>query len=85
MIVGSGGGGGGEGEGEWPAFCEDIEPGEASFLCVRNRVVRACWSSETRVKDVVLGRWRCASLIVSELVDYRWFERREGQSLIVGY
>lgn len=45
MIVGSGGGGGVLDSvalglfGSW----EDIEPGEASFLCVRSRVVRACW------------------------------------------
>lgn len=66
MIVGSGGGG--------FAFAvrlfvcavswEEIEPGEASFLCVRKRVVRACWRAETREKGVVFGRWRWASLIL---------------------
>lgn len=66
MIVGSGGGGG-----VLPSValglldsCEDIEPGEASFLCVRRRVVRVCWRCETRLKGVVWGRWRCASLIL---------------------
>lgn len=62
MIVGSGGG-------RWDCkaevvFCEDIEPGEASFLCVSKRVVRACWSSETRLKGVVCGRWRWARRIL---------------------
>lgn len=66
MIVGSGGGGEAfEGIGlVWLGPWEEIEPGEASFLCVRKRVVRACWRSETRVKGVVCGRWRCASLMV---------------------
>lgn len=66
MIVGSGGGSC-DLTAESLVSCEDIEPGEASFLCVRKRVVRACWSSETRVKGVVCGRWRCASLMVSKL------------------
>lgn len=45
MIVGSGGGGGVLASVALglPGSCEDIEPGEVSFLCVRSRVVRACW------------------------------------------
>lgn len=70
MIVGSGGGGGVLDRvvlgllSSW----EDIEPGEVSFLCARSRVVRACWRCETRLKGVVWGRWRCASLILVLLV-----------------
>lgn len=66
-MVGSGGGGDAF-EGNWflgIVSCEGIEPGEASFLCVRKRVVSACCRSETRVKGVVWGRWRCASLMVA--------------------
>lgn len=45
MIVGSGGGGGVLASVALGLLdsCEDIEPGEVSFLCVRSRVVRACW------------------------------------------
>lgn len=66
MIVGSGGGGEAFGP-NWfgrEIVCEEIELGRASFLCVRKRVVRACWRSETRLKGVVCGRWRWASLIL---------------------
>lgn len=62
MIVGSGGGGGDAGG--WACSCEEMEPGEESFLCVSRRVVRVCWRSETRVKGVMFGRWRWASRIV---------------------
>lgn len=68
MIVGSGGGGvaflARSFAHGWMVFWEEIEPGEESFLCVRKRVVRACWIAETRAKDVVHGRWRWASLIL---------------------
>lgn len=68
MIVGSGGGG--------SVCCAwfdvplgDMEAGEASLLCARKRVVRACWRAETRAKGVVCGRWRWASLIVAGVVE----------------
>ena len=51
MIVGSGGGGGDLEDGEC-SYCEEREPGEASFLCVRSRLVRDCWRAETRAKGV---------------------------------
>lgn len=63
-MVGSGGGGGVLEIELGLLHCEDIEPGEASFLCVRRRLVRACWMSETRAKGVWWGRWRWASLIL---------------------
>lgn len=67
MIVGSGGGGVAFATRSfvWLISWEEIEPGEASFLCVRKRVVRVCWRAETRPKGVVLGRWRWASLILA--------------------
>lgn len=58
MIVGSGAGGDAFGIELALIHWDDIEPGEASFLCVRSRLVRACWRSDTRAKGVWYGRWR---------------------------
>ena len=49
IIVGSGGGG--------PV------PAVVSFLWASNREVRVSWMLETRVKEVMLGRWRWARRI----------------------
>lgn len=39
-----------------------------SFLEARRRVVSVSWRWETRVKGVMLGRWRCARRMLSVVV-----------------
>ena len=63
IIVGSGGGEEEDAMGMEPAGPSAGLLAAASLLCARRRVIRISCRCETRLKGVMLGRWRCASLM----------------------